>query len=74
MSFAPAWPITLSMGEYAKTGSSQVAVTSIVIAALSNTVTKCGLVFALGGPALRRPILLSTGAILIAGAAALLLR
>ena len=34
--------ITLSMAELAKTGEAQVAVVAIVIAALSNTLVKCG--------------------------------
>lgn len=65
--------ITLSMAQYAKSASPQVAVTSIVIAALSNTLTKCLLVAMLGGRTLRRPILLATGLILAAGAVTLVL-
>jgi hypothetical protein len=38
-----------------------------VIAAISNTVVKCGMVTSLGGPALRRPVLLATAAIVVAG-------
>jgi len=40
--------------------------TAIVLATLTNTAVKCGLVLALGGRALRRPVLLATA--LIAGA------
>ncbi len=65
--------ITLSMAEYAKTGDRNIAVTAIVIAALSNTLVKCGLVLALGNHSLRVPILTGTSAILIAGLAAVLL-
>jgi uncharacterized membrane protein (DUF4010 family) len=36
--------ITLSMAEYAKNGEEAIAATSIVIAALANTLVKCGLV------------------------------
>jgi uncharacterized membrane protein (DUF4010 family) len=59
--------ITLSMADYAKTGESQVAVTAIVIAAVMNTLVKCGMAASLGGPALRRPILIATAAIVVAG-------
>jgi uncharacterized membrane protein (DUF4010 family) len=48
-----------------------VAVTAIVIATLSNTLVKCGIVAALGSPALRRPALLATAAIVVAGSVAL---
>jgi uncharacterized membrane protein (DUF4010 family) len=59
--------ITLSMAEYAKANSPTVAAVAVVIAAISNTVVKFGMVTALGGPALRRPILLATGGIILAG-------
>jgi uncharacterized membrane protein (DUF4010 family) len=59
--------ITLSMAEYAKTGDTSVAVNSIVIAALTNTLVKCGLAASLGGPALRRPIIISTAGVVAAG-------
>lgn len=65
--------ITLSMAEYAKAGDPGTAVTAIVIAALTNTVVKCGMVVLLSGPALRRPILLATGTILATGTAAVAL-
>jgi uncharacterized membrane protein (DUF4010 family) len=52
--------ITLSMAEYAKSNSATVAAIAVVIAALSNTVVKCGMVITFGGPALRRPMLLTT--------------
>jgi uncharacterized membrane protein (DUF4010 family) len=65
--------ITLSMAQYARTGSTAVAVavTAIVIATLSNTLVKGGIVAALGSPALRRPVLLATAAIAVAGVVAL---
>lgn len=66
--------ITLSMAEYARSNDAAVAVRAIVLAALTNTLVKCGLVVGLGGPALRRPVLLGTAAILVVGAAAVLLR
>lgn len=65
--------ITLSMAQYARTGSPEVAVTAIGIAALSNTLTKCALVAALGAASLRKPIIVATGAVFAAGAAAILL-
>jgi uncharacterized membrane protein (DUF4010 family) len=65
--------ITLSMAELAKTGEAQVAVVAIVIAALSNTLVKCGMVVVLAGFALGRPILIATAATLLAGLVAVLL-
>ena len=47
--------ITLSMAEFAKNGDTTVAVNAIVIAALANTLVKCGMVLILAGPPLRRP-------------------
>jgi uncharacterized membrane protein (DUF4010 family) len=58
--------ITLSMAEYAKDNSPTVAAIAVVIAALSNTVVKCGMVATLGGSALRRPILLTTAGVIVA--------
>jgi uncharacterized membrane protein (DUF4010 family) len=62
--------ITLSMAEYARANDPHTAVVAIVVAALTNTLVKCGLVVGLGGAALRLPILLATLALLLAGAAA----
>ena len=59
--------ITLSMAEYAKANPPTVAAIAVVIAAISNTVVKCGMVTTLGGPALRRPLLLTTAGIIVAG-------
>ena len=64
--------ITLSMAEYAKAGDSGVAVTSIVIAALANTLVKAGMVAMIGGKALRRRVLIATVVVLLAGGGALL--
>ena len=46
-----------------------VAALAVVIAAVSNTVVKCAMVASLGGPALRRPVLLATAAIVVAAVA-----
>jgi uncharacterized membrane protein (DUF4010 family) len=62
--------ITLSMAEYAKSGDPTVAVNAIVIATLANTAVKTGIVLALGGAALSRPVLLAAAAIVAAGATA----
>lgn len=64
--------ITLSMAEYARQGTpATIAATAIVIATLSNTAVKCGLVLVLGSPALRKRLAAATGAILVAGLAAI---
>jgi uncharacterized membrane protein (DUF4010 family) len=72
--------ITLSMAEYAKSGggeqksaqthAAQVAATSIGIAAIANTLVKCGLVVFLGSWAVSWRVLIATGMVLVAGAAA----
>jgi len=64
--------ITLSMSEYARRGDAAVAVTAIVIAALTNTVVKAMMVVGLGAPGLRRPILIGAAGIVLAGLAAVL--
>jgi len=64
--------ITLSMAEYARSGDSRIAVNAIVLASLTNTAVKCGIVAVLGGAALRRPVLIATGAIVAAGVGAVL--
>lgn len=64
--------ITLSMADLAKSGTPQVAVTSIVIAALVNTATKCSIAFVVGGASLGKPLLLATAVTLMAGLAAVL--
>lgn len=61
--------ITLSMADYARSNDPGTAVRAIMIASLTNTLVKCGMVVSLGGPALRRPVLLATAALLAAGGA-----
>jgi uncharacterized membrane protein (DUF4010 family) len=61
--------ITLSMAEFAQSGEARVAVIAIVIAALSNTLVKCGIAFALAGRPLGKPLLVATGLTLLAGLA-----
>ncbi|MFO1072677.1 MAG: DUF4010 domain-containing protein [Geminicoccaceae bacterium] len=62
--------ITLSMADYARSNDPGTAVRAIMIASLTNTLVKCGMVVSLGGPALRRPVLLATAALLAAEAPA----
>jgi uncharacterized membrane protein (DUF4010 family) len=64
--------ITLSMAEYAQSGDPRVAANSIVIAALANTLVKCGLVFLLGTRSLALRIAIATGILLLTGATTLL--
>lgn len=59
--------ITLSMSEFAKSGDARLAVIAIVIAALVNTVVKCGIAFVVAGAAFARPLLIATAATLLAG-------
>ena len=66
--------ITLSMAQLAaQGGDAGTAVGAIVIASLSNTLVKTGLVVALATPALRWRIVSATAAILAAGLASVLL-
>jgi uncharacterized membrane protein (DUF4010 family) len=65
--------ITLSMAEFAGSGEARVAVIAIVVAALANTLVKCGLAFAIAGTALGRPLLIATLLTLAAGLAAAIL-
>ena len=62
--------ITLSMADFAKSGAAHVAVLAIVIAALSNTLVKCGMAIVLAGLSFARPLLAATAATLLAGLAA----
>lgn len=64
--------ITLSMTQYAQSGVPNVATVAIIIAALSNTIVKAGMAVAIGSADYRRPILLATGLLGVAGAAAIL--
>jgi uncharacterized membrane protein (DUF4010 family) len=63
--------ITLSMAQYARTGDVAGATDAIIIAALTNTVVKGGMVAVLGSAALRRAVLASAVAIVAAGVAAI---
>jgi uncharacterized membrane protein (DUF4010 family) len=67
--------ITLSMAQLAaQGGDADTAVGAIVIASLSNTLVKTGLVVALATSALRWRVVSATAAILAAGLASVLLR
>jgi len=65
--------IALSMAESAKTGDASVAVNAIIVAALTNTLVKCGMVMTLGAPALKAPVAVATAAILAAGVGVIVL-
>ena len=65
--------ITLSMAQYARTGSAQVAVQAITVAALTNTVIKTVMVGVLADAGLRRPMLVAAAVVLAAGALSLAL-
>jgi uncharacterized membrane protein (DUF4010 family) len=67
--------ITLSMAGLARGGGAPLATAAaaIVVAALSNTLVKCGLVVAAAGTKLRRSIVLVTAVLLVVGVASILL-
>jgi uncharacterized membrane protein (DUF4010 family) len=65
--------ITLSMANYARSGSAEVAVDAITLGALSNTVVKAGIVLTLGDRDLRVPTLIATAAVLGVGIATIVL-
>jgi uncharacterized membrane protein (DUF4010 family) len=67
--------ITLSMAQLARGGGTDLATasSSLVTAAISNTLVKCGIIVALASAALRKRVLLATAAILVAAVAGLLL-
>ena len=67
--------ITLSMTGLARSGGAPLAtvVGALVVAALANTLVKCGLVVAAAGTRLRRSIVAVTAAIVVVGVAAVLL-
>ena len=65
--------ITLSMSEFAQSGAARVAVIAIAIAAITNTIVKCGMAFVIAGPALGNKLILATLATLAVGLAAALL-
>jgi uncharacterized membrane protein (DUF4010 family) len=60
------------MAEFAQSGEAGVAVIAIVIAALSNTLVKCGMAFVVAGTALGTPLLIAAAAAFLAGLAAAL--
>ena len=65
--------ITLSMAAYARqSGDAATAVGAIVIAALANTLVKCGFVATLGSAALRARLLPATAVMMAAGLVAVL--
>ncbi len=68
--------ITLSMAALARDGGTDAATASgaMVVAALSNTLVKCGIIVALASAALRLRVLVVTAAITAAGLASLVLR
>jgi uncharacterized membrane protein (DUF4010 family) len=68
--------ITLSMAQLARDGGTDLAtaVGAIVTAALANTFVKCGIVIALAGAPLRRPVAIVTALLAVAGVLPLLLR
>ena len=68
--------ITLSMAGSARDGAiaPRVAANAIAIAALSNSLVKCGLVLGLGAPLLKRRIAAATALLLVGAVAALALR
>jgi uncharacterized membrane protein (DUF4010 family) len=55
--------ITLSMSEYARSGSQVVASTAIVIAAIANTIVKGGIAAAIGSVAYRNKLLIAMAVI-----------
>jgi uncharacterized membrane protein (DUF4010 family) len=67
--------ITLSMAGIARGGGAPLATAAaaVVIAALSNTLVKCGLVVATASTGLRRSIVLVTAALVVVGVAAILI-
>lgn len=65
--------ITLSMANYAKNGGdADVAINSITIAALSNTVTKFAMIAVLGAAGLKARMAVATALILVVGVVAIL--
>jgi uncharacterized membrane protein (DUF4010 family) len=59
--------ITLSMSEFAQSGEARIAVIAIVIAALANTIVKCGIAVVLAGFSFAKPLLIATAATLLVG-------
>lgn len=67
--------ITLSMARLVREGgtNAQTGVSAIVLASLTNTVVKCGMIVVLAGPGLRRRAVTVTGLLLASGLAILFL-
>ncbi len=67
--------ITLSMAGVARDGGTPVAtaVAALVVAALANTLVKCGMVVVTASARLRRSILVVTGFVVVVGVAAILI-
>jgi uncharacterized membrane protein (DUF4010 family) len=64
--------ITLSMARFSSQGGdATIASGAIVLAALSNTLVKCGLVVGLGSRSLGKRIAVATAALVVAGIASL---
>ncbi len=59
--------ITLSMSEFAQSGEARIAMIAIVIAALANTIVKCGIAVVLAGFSFAKPLLIATAATLLVG-------
>ncbi len=68
-------PVALSMAALVRDGGaeSHTGVAAIVVAALTNTVVKCGMIVVLASPGLRRRALVSIGLLLLAGLAVVVL-
>jgi uncharacterized membrane protein (DUF4010 family) len=68
-------PVTLSMAGLARGGGIDLATTvgALVVAALANTLLKCGMVVATASGRLRRSMVTVTGALVVVGVAAILL-
>ena len=65
--------ITLSMSEFARQeGNLATAAGAVALAAISNTLVKCGMVVFLGSVAMRRRVVIATAALLTAGVGSLL--
>jgi uncharacterized membrane protein (DUF4010 family) len=65
--------ITLSMAQYARTGHAATAAQAITVAAIANTIVKAAMVTTLANPALRKPVLAVSAALIAAGAGSILL-
>ena len=59
--------ITLSMAEFAQSGNVHVAAIAVTIAALSNTIVKCGMAVIIAGLSFARPLIVATAVLVPAG-------